>query len=168
MVLIFVRHSDDESVDCSQIHDCQLVKNGWRLARNVGKKLIDKYGIPDIIYVSPFRRTIQTMEGMLNGRSTEIIEDKRLCRYFNGSSKYSPKVDPKTMKKNIPIKESFDEFEKRVKNFSRFISTSSPDKVIWIITHVLVYKRLIKTSRGHIPFMDYRVIEYCTDCSKYH
>lgn len=182
-MIIIIRHSDDESDGCSQEHDCQLAKNGRFLAYKVGKKLIDEHGLPDQIYVSPFRRTIQTMKYMLyktNTQNIEIIEDKRLSRYFTSKEKRNPIIDRTTRNKDIPIYESFNEFKERIADFNFDIidnaadATDGNDKIIWIITHVVVYKRLYqyitngKELKGHIPFMDHYSFDYCEDCDRYH
>lgn len=170
---IFIRHSDDESDGCSQDHDCQLARYGKHLATKVGKKLIRKYGVPNVIYVSPFRRTLQTMEYMLydvDRTDIKIIEDVRISRYFSSSDKRNPKLDKQTKKKNVPIYESYSEFKSRVDDFIEDLNDD--DKLVWVITHVVVYKRLCryfdKHINGHVPFMHHTKFEYCDDCKEYH
>lgn len=178
-MIILVRHSDDESDGCTQNHDCELAKNGKYLASSVGKKLIAKYGLPSTIYVSPFRRTIQTMNHMLNRNTNRrldkirIVEENAIARYFSSSDKKKPKVDRKTLEKDIPIYESWDEFKKRVDDFYDFLQElDTSDQVIWVVTHVVVYKRLCRhfdhEVSGHISFMKYSIFEYCEDCDVHH
>lgn len=175
-MIILVRHSDDESDGCSQEHDCQLARRGRNLAYKVGKKLIERYGMPDLILVSPFRRTIQTMRYMLYNVNTDhikMIEDRRLSRWFTSKQKKRPIVDKVTLEKDIPINETYREFKERIVDFANEVDTlDSKDKVIWVITHVVVYKRLCNLYglkiNHHVPFMEYQVFEYCDNCDEYH
>jgi broad specificity phosphatase PhoE len=175
-MIIIIRHSDDESDGCTKNHDCQLAHRGRQLAYKVGRKLIDKYGLPDLIFVSPFRRTVQTMRYMLyksNHDGTEVIEDRRLSRYFSSKDKRNPVVDQTTIDKDIPIYESYHQFKERVNDFIETLDEiDTKDKVIWVITHVVVYKRLCRNYGINIdyrvPFMENKSFEYCINCDEYH
>ena len=172
-MLIIIRHSDDESDGCTDNHDCQLATNGKHLARKVGRKLIKEHGLPDIIFVSPFLRTLQTMRYMLDGLDTssiKIVEDVRLSRYFFDRDKANPIISPKTKSKNIPIDETYREFKARVRDFIEDMNYHN--KNVWVITHVVVYKQICRHYQhdvhGHIPFMTHKKFKYCKGCDTYH
>ena len=174
MVLIIIRHGDDENGRCSKKNDCSLVKDGIRLASRVGKELITKYGVPDKIYVSPFKRTLQTLDAMVRDTDDiEVIEDKGLCRYFTEREKRDPKIHKETMRKNIPIDESYTQFRNRVSRCISFITENTgKDEVVWVITHTLVYKRFGRhfgvDLPSRIPFMHNFRGSYCDRCEVYH
>jgi len=46
-------------------HDIPLVDNGWRQARETGAEFKQRYGVPDYVYFSGYRRTEETMNGLL-------------------------------------------------------------------------------------------------------
>lgn len=166
-MIIYVRHSDDEGGDCSKKLDCNLVEDGARLASKVGKKLIKKYGVPDVVYFSPFRRTKGTMKNMLRGinlENTVLIEEPRLSRYFVSGEKSNPDIDISTYMSNIPIEENRKEFSLRIEKFASSLKRNPNNKkiVIWCITHTTVYKklgRIYNVDIPHmIPFMSYFVV----------
>ena len=160
-MIIYVRHSDDEGGNCSRAHDCKLTRNGLRLASRVGTELIEKYGIPNIIFVSPFRRTIQTTQSMLKTVDSSIIDirqDIRIGRYFSSREQRHPDIAPQTDVTGLPIEESYTAFKRRVRRFARSIQEyEDANVVVWVVTHALVYKRIgeyyDKNLPGHIPFM---------------
>ena len=195
-MIIFIRHSDDEDSDPTYKLDPNLTPHGIKLAQSKGRKIIEKYGVPSIIYTSPFRRTKQTVNYMLSSLSNsqkqeiKISHVSKLSRYFTRSEKRRPKIDKSTMKNNIPIYETHDDFVKRTvkiaKIISKFINTP---EIIWCVTHTVIYKRVAKyydiTLPNYIPFMDYFEIKhlkdlrsskssksskstYCQACQKYH
>lgn len=160
-MIVYVRHSDDEGGDCSKAHDCRLTRRGISLASTVGSKLIEKYGIPNIVYVSPFRRTIQTVNAMLRSVDTtniEVIEDVRIGRYFSSREQRHPDIDPQTDVTGLHVEESYTQFKHRVRRFARFMKQFvASDQVAWVVTHALVYKQLAyyysRDIPSHIPFM---------------
>lgn len=189
--VIYIRHSDDENHDCSKRQDCQLNEGGKKLAMKIGKKLIEKHGFPNVIYCSPFRRTLQTMENMLkkfDKSSIQIYKEPQLARYFSEREKQRPDVDPKTLKSNIDIHETYDDFKLRIETFSKEVEKlTQSNKVVWCITHTTVYKRLSKQYDikipKMIPFMHYFIIDgmresssrtvmrnstWCERCREYH
>lgn len=166
-MLIYIRHSIDEITNSHHQHDNKLTDDGIELAMKEGSKLIDKYGIPDIIYCSPFRRTIQTMNSMLNNKKpdqTKIIYDKRAGRFFNSIERYDPRVSRKTYRFNILTDEDYPEFIRRVSKFRRKLhSYSESKKIVWCITHAMVFKEIGNYYQislpKRIPFMEYFQVE---------
>lgn len=195
MGVTYVRHSADMAVeDSTHVHDARLTRPGKELATKKGKKLIRRYGLPKIVFCSPFRRTKETLEAMLKDVSRternkiQIIFDPDLSRYFTREEKRHASVDDETNEAKIPIYETLLEFGQRVqrvvKNMEKYLS--SPEN-IWVVTHTTVYKRLSRaynvTLPDYIPFNhmfslgNLRRIEkiseaekksFCPDCGKYH
>ena len=62
MVLIYIRHGNDDEREPHKIHDTHLTSQGKHKSKKVAKKLIEKYGVPDIIFCSPFARTRETLD----------------------------------------------------------------------------------------------------------
>ena len=60
-MLIYLRHGDDRGNDVYR-HDRPLTGRGRKKARKAFGDLAEKYGHPDTLFVSPFRRAIQTLE----------------------------------------------------------------------------------------------------------
>jgi broad specificity phosphatase PhoE len=59
-----------------------LTEKGRRSAIETGQHLSQQVNFPDVIYVSPYLRTMETLEGMLEGwpelKSVEVIVDERI------------------------------------------------------------------------------------------
>jgi len=176
MVTIIIRHANDEQDNFLHKHDKEITKRGKKDAKRIGKKLIKKYGTPDIIYCSPFMRTRQTLKYMLkymlkhDNIQPNVIIDKRLS---TTKEKKNPSVFSQTKKKHIPIKETHKMFKQRCDSFLRDIKkdTNNDDhyeynnnkkKVSWIITHVKVLKRICEKSHviipNHVSFLEHRKI----------
>lgn len=178
-MLIYIRHSDDEVSDPTHIHDPKLTDSGKRLAYKVGKNLIQKYGKPDLVFCSPFRRTKQTLKYMLRKTDTEDIKfvyDIDLSRYFSNREKKNPSVDSSTLTKDIPIYESRSDFHKRTEKLAdKMHAYVDRKEVIWCITHTTVYKRMAKIYEvelpDYIPFMHHFELnegKECKKCGKIH
>lgn len=165
-MIIYIRHSDDEDNDPTFIHDPKLTSKGVKLAHKKGKKLIKKYGIPEIIYLSPFRRAKQTLAQLLLYLSEEqknkiqIIEDPLLSRYFSSGQQKKVDVHRDTKRANIPVKENKDKLNKRVKTQVEKMKENDfhiNDQVIWCITHAIIIKKISSRfhveTPSHIPFV---------------
>jgi broad specificity phosphatase PhoE len=165
MVAILMRHAHDNEPNSRYRHDKEITREGKREAGKVARKLIKKYGNPDIIYCSPMTRTRQTLKYMLRyvPGDPEVIVDNRLSRYFNDREKRNPSVSRRTLRRNIPIHETHNGFRRRCDSFLDDVKQNkyhrSSGKKIWIISHVLVLKRItrklgIRISR-HVNFLEY-------------
>jgi len=71
MTIIYIRHGKDRKG--SHKHDEKLTKEGKKEVEIFTEKLVREYGIPDIIYYSPFHRTRHTAKYMLR----KIIEMRK-------------------------------------------------------------------------------------------
>lgn len=68
--------------------DTRLTEYGWYQARETGRKLPELLDIPDKIYVSPYRRTRETLEGIMQGwpelQRVKVAEDERIREREHG------------------------------------------------------------------------------------
>lgn len=159
MVTIIIRHADDNEDTPTHRHDQEITDRGKRKAKEKALRLIDRYGQPDIIYCSPMMRTRQTLAEMLKYvKSKPIIYfDNRISRYFSSREQKEPSVFTVTNQRNIPIYETYDKFKHRCDKFLREIKDKNyiytRRKVIWVISHTLVIKRI--TSKLHMRIHSY-------------
>lgn len=118
------------------------------------KKLIKKYGHPQTIYCSPFKRAIQTVKIMRKvfTQPVNIYIDSKLSRYFNNNEKRSPSVSDKTLKYKPPIHETHEEFYARVdKVHCKMDKRAERNNTVWYITHYLVMKRVANNDNIQLP-----------------
>lgn len=146
MPIIYIRHGKDQKG--RHEHDEKLTKEGKKEILKFTEEMIEKYGIPDIIYYSPFHRTSHTAKYML--KKIKKIKDKqginkkvslkvepRLGRFFTGKERKNPDIRESTQYKGAIINEEWEEFQERVnKHFKSF--EKSKYNNIWNITHSLV------------------------------
>lgn len=161
MVLIYIRHSDDSRRDQEGkiLHrdDLPLTRKGKLLARETCKKMIKEYGEPDIIYLSPFTRSKETLKEMLKHikKKPTIYYDNRLSRYFSSREKLNPSCYTETFKHNIPIYENWSQFTRRVdKNLYSMYNKNfilNKNKVVWCITHALPFIQIAKVCKLSVP-----------------
>ena len=171
-MLIFIRHSEDEE-NKYHPYDGSITPKGRKLAQKQAEELISRHGYPKRIYCSPFRRTRQTLKSMLSvlsDKERKRLEhrtrfDVRLSRYFTRQEKLKPRLARSTDELgDIPVHESGDEMEVRIKDFlKRSRKYQQRDKVIWVVTHAIPYKRAAAFHDTeipeHIPFMHYFIVD---------
>ena len=192
-MLVYIRHSEDTVEDPTHEHDPKLTKEGRSIAYEQGVQLLKKYGPPDIVYCSPFRRTRETLDYMFRDLSSrerariKIIYDPRAARHFKHEEQDNPDVARITIKSNIPIYESRKSYRSRANRFALKLSQKAASgQEIWCITHTTVYKRLARIYEVKIPriipYMHYFVIHsniesessveskqtWCDRCRTYH
>lgn len=152
---IIMRHGNDNQPSKYK-HDNSLKLNDQTKEEiiNHTKKLIKKYGHPDVIYCSPFRRGIETVKIMKKvfHKPVNIYIDAKLSRYFNNNEKQFPSVSEKTLKYKPPIHETHEAFYKRVdKVHYKMDSRSVRGSHVWYITHYLVMKRIANNDNIQLP-----------------
>jgi broad specificity phosphatase PhoE len=179
-MIIYIRHGHDK--DSSKYkQDAKLTKYGKKMAKIRTKHLIDMFGFPDKILYSPFQRckktaVIMTVETLLiktgskkhvcdrciDDRDIELIADPNLSRYFTKSEKKHKSVKSSTLKSNVPIYESKNDFIKRIKEHAKTIIKS--DGIVWCITHAYIYKKIANELNvpvsNHIDFLDFFIYEH--------
>lgn len=163
-MLVYIRHSKDRKDKEDHVQDPKLTDEGKLMAKEKGNKLINKYGIPDIIFCSPFLRTRQTLKYLLKNvpdrrkKEIKIIYDPRASRYFSQEERNNIDIARSTIKRNIPIFETSQEVSERLFSLMDELNMlAQQGQVVWCITHTSVYKRLAHyyqaTLPNHIPFL---------------
>lgn len=152
MVLIYIRHAKDDTKSAflnGSVNDAPLYPTSKNSCKKLGKKLIEKYGVPKVIYTSPFLRCKETVKYMLEGNKNLIdknilIEpDLDISKWFPSDQKDNPQITSKTSKYDINVKESYDEFKNRIKNHYKLKKKLAKSKdVYWCVTHAIVFKKI--------------------------
>lgn len=148
---VFIRHGNDTTkgdyLQDNSLNDNQEYIND---IVNHTKDLINQYGMPDIVYCSPFHRARQTIHIMqqIFSPNVKIYVNSKLSRFFSKKEQLNPSVKRKTLKYHPPIYETGKEFKQRV---DHIIKHYKQDKIIWYITHYLVIKRIAKINNKTIP-----------------
>lgn len=169
--IIYIRHGNDKRSRYK--HDEKLTSEGKREARELAKNLIEEYGLPDIIYYSPFYRTRQTRKQMTkeiykykeeNGidKRIKLQIEPRLGRYFTRKEERNPDISSSTLYKGAIIEETFQEFGKRVEYQLNEVIDNEYN-IVWNITHSLVLLKVSKvlniSRSSHVKYLDYCLIE---------
>lgn len=159
-MIIVIRHANDEDHEQTFVHDYHLQESTSDSAKVLGKKLRRRYGRPDKVFCSPFRRTITTSE-LLRGKHSFPIEITRsLGRYFTKKNRRHPDVAPRTLAYGVDVNETKEIFRERVDKFCRELEVGK-NEVVWIVTHAYTFKRITKnlgyTYDGNIDFLQYHV-----------
>lgn len=161
-MIIVLRHANDEDHEQTFVHDYHLRESTAGSAKRLGKKLRRRYGRPDKVFCSPFRRTITTSE-LLRGKHSFPIEVTRsLGRYFTKKNRLHPDIAPRTLAYGVDVNESKELFRERVDEFCRELkATVKKEEIVWIVTHAYTFKRITKnlghSYDGNIDFLQYHV-----------
>jgi broad specificity phosphatase PhoE len=164
-MLIVVRHAEEEaSSECTYAHDAKITPKGMNEAFQLGNTLLRKYGLPDYIFVSPFRRTITTLDNMLSKvkyedkKKIQVFKEINLGRYFSKSQQNFPDTHPDTHVGGLlHTTEDKEHFKNRTHRIIKKIhNIAKSGKVVWVITHVVVFKRFAKFYNIEIqPYVDF-------------
>ena len=169
--VIYIRHGPDEH--SGHKYDEQLTKEGKREAKELAFDLLERYGVPDVIYYSPFYRTRQTRKAMISSikkykkshgidKNVELIIDPRLGRYFSRSQQRNPDIKSITINKGAIIEETKHEFKERVRSQMEEVLNNEYAN-IWNITHTLVLLKVAKfqnISRDkYVRYLDTVILE---------
>lgn len=160
-MLIYLRHGDDRGSDIYQ-RDRRLTDRGKKKASKRAGCLIEKYGHPDIVYVSPFRRTLETLDAMSKHfeRAVTIHRDPRVAQHLRKKQRRDPRVSPETLAQ-VTINEDREAFLRRVAAHVEEMRRH-PDVTIWCITHQTVIKKVadhfnVQISR-RLDFLDHVIM----------
>lgn len=165
-MLIYLRHADDHDDDAEHRHDRGITGKGARKASKLANKLIEQYGHPTAIYVSPFQRTRQTAAAMSERfeHPVPVHQEPRISRLFGKKQQRDPDISSKTADA-VPIVETRETFHARVRAHAedmRLAGHHRSTPVIWCITHKIVVKDIAKHFGVVVPkdfdFLDYIVI----------
>ena len=160
-MLIYLRHGDDRGNDVYR-HDRPLNNRGRKKARKAFGALAEKYGHPDTLLVSPFRRAIQTLEAMAEQfkRPVAVHRDPRVAQYLGG--RRDPRISPQTAAL-VAVDESREMFQARIRDHVEDARRrKSVGASIWCVTHQIVIEEVavhfgVKIS-GDLDFLDHVVM----------
>lgn len=159
-MLIYLRHGDDRGDDAYR-HDRPLTDRGKEKAAKAAKRLIEKYGHPDVVYVSPFRRALETLEAMTPRfeREVAVRRDRRVAQHLSEKQQRAPLVRPETLAQ-ADVAEDRGAFRRRVAEHVEEVRHASG--VIWCVTHQVVIEeiavQLDKDVPANLDFLDYVVM----------
>jgi len=159
MKLILVRHGETEENSnhiISGIDESKLTKKGIGQARNLGKELKEKYKI-DIIFCSPLKRCVNTLENILEEYPFEgqifmskLIEERDFGEYTGMEDVL---VDWDDINKINKINremgvESLPELEKRINLFLEDLKLEDEDSIILAVSHDWAIRMMISKITG--------------------
>jgi broad specificity phosphatase PhoE len=162
-MLIYLRHGDDRGEDAYR-HDRRLNDRGRKQAGKKAGQLIRKHGHPDTVFVSPFRRTIETVNCM-TARFERLVAvhcDARIAQLLTEKHLRDLSVAPDTLDA-IHTEENRKLFQRRVKDHVRDVrARAARGAVIWCITHQVVIEEVarrfeVKIS-GDLDFLDHVIM----------
>lgn len=162
-MLLYLRHGDDRGDD-EYRHDRRLNDRGRKKARKEAKRLIEEYGHPDAVFVSPFRRAIETLNCMTAHftRPVDVHRDRRIAQHLSAKQRAAPSISPETLE-IIAVDEDRDAFKKRISNHVEDVQRRvNEGATIWGITHQVVIEAVaehfgLKIS-GDLDFLDHIVV----------
>ena len=160
-MLLYLRHGDDRGEDAYK-HDRALNARGRKKAEKAFEALVDRYGHPDTLFVSPYRRAVQTLEAMKPrfARPVDIHRDPRVAQYVGG--KRVPVVSPETAAV-VDIDETLAQFRARVADHAEDARRrAKAGAVLWCITHQVVVEEVARHFGLRVPseldFLDHVVV----------
>jgi broad specificity phosphatase PhoE len=161
-MLIYLRHGDDRGNDVYR-HDRPLNDHGRHRADKEARRLIAKYGHPDRVAVSPFRRTRETLEAMVPhfDRTVEVHQDPRIAQGLSSKQQREPRISPETLAV-ITANEDKEAFQHRISAHVRDARTWAAIGTVWVITHQAVIEEVAPHFGVRIPsnldFLDHVVM----------
>ena len=155
---IYIRHADKEYANGDATlykHDPGITEKGIEKAKMVAKHLVEQWGVPDRIIVSPYRRTRETAKVMKASliepgilRKIPVNVDRDVSEYLGNHRTTPIDVTESTLVHDPPHPESFSEMKTRVENHNNKINkyVKKNGGVIWIVTHGLIMKQVAYLS----------------------
>ncbi len=139
-LFIFISHANKAYKNgkaMTEKHDPPITPIGITKCESVAKHLSSKYGQPDIILTSPFKRCRQTAAEF---GYTNIVVNTSLAEYL-GHQNDALDVSAETSTYNIPYPETMAQFKERIVDFCHQMLSMSHG-VIWCVTHGIVINEL--------------------------
>ena len=171
MTVVYIRHTNDEEDEPTYTEDPGILPDTSSQIAQLVRRLIEKYGSPDLLIVSPMNRAIQTARQI-----KFVLEEDRLpvktaisphvSRFFTRSEVKGlgpNSIHPRTVELQFPCHETKDQFHRRVDvHISDFIDRGYyllKKPIVWCITHTLIMKRVAKQLKvpfkDHLEFLDF-------------
>ena len=147
---IYIRHADKEYANGDANlykHDPGITSDGVEKTRMVAKHLLEQWGPPDRIVLSPYRRTRETaaiMNSVLP-KKVSMHVDTDVSEYLGNHRSVPIDVTESTLVHDPPHPESFTDMKSRVKDHHIKITNYAKRKkkgIIWIVTHGLIIKQV--------------------------
>ncbi len=177
---IYLRHAPKEykngqAPPGKSQHDSPILEASIARCQNIGRILTDNYGVPNIVIMSPYQRTIQTAKALMNKLTysirKQIFVDNNIAEFL-GNQRGRIDLTPETYSYNsyvdeqAPLRtgETVEEFKERVIIHLKMLQIlpseekdpPSPrldtDRVVWVITHGFVISTIysiLKCSGFH-------------------
>lgn len=172
---IYIRHGDKAydnghpppGSSRKPAYDPPLTHKGKKKAVLLAEELLKKYPIPTRIITSPYLRARQTAIAMASvvvkkysPCTIAINYDRNLSEYLGNHRNAILDVTSTTAKCHPPHPETFKKFRDRVKRHYTE-SIDLPGEVIWIITHGIIIKEIIREhyTRKAVPYLGYITVE---------
>lgn len=96
-LLIYIRHGDDDHSSGQRsrypTHDPPLTPNGEARAARMAESMMLRYGVPSLIYCSPFHRARQTADIMVKIIGTRAAESRRSSRRHDDADRSTESDD---------------------------------------------------------------------------
>jgi broad specificity phosphatase PhoE len=167
LTIVWIRHAEKTysnnrgGFGCAQ-HDPEIKAEEFYRIKDHSKRLISRYGHPQLVFTSPYKRTRQTTQLMISeieeSLKPEVHVDSQIAEYLgyqdprlvNGNKSYDPDVDKITSTYDLPkIKESTDSMMERIKSHISMLTLDQKlyDRpthcaVIWVVTHGIIISRI--------------------------
>ena len=149
-MIIYMRHGNDEQSHPRYKNDPGIRKESRGDIRRHARKLIQKYGVPDVVYFSPMVRGIETVQEMDLPSTAKISVLPELSRFFLKREINFTEIDPISLRRGVPLFETSDQFKKRSDLIVKAIDQTHPGLTVWCITHALVMKRAAHYYRAQL------------------
>jgi broad specificity phosphatase PhoE len=158
-MLLYLRHGDDRGDD-SYRQDRRLSPRGKRKVPKKVLRLIEAYRQPDTVFVSPYRRALDTLEAVLPyfQHRPYVVRDARIARRLSDKQQRDPSVSPQTLEP-VNIHETDKMFRARVASHVEEVRRrAAEEEDVWCITHQAVIKEIaahfgVKIHSG-LDFLD--------------
>lgn len=161
-MLLYLRHGDDRGNDIYR-HDRPLNDHGKHKAGKEAQRLIQKYGHPHRVFVSPFRRARDTLTAMslYFDHPVEVHQDPRIAQYLSNKRQRNPHISPETLAA-ISIYEDDKIFHHRISAHVRDMRAWSAISTVWSITHQGVIEAIAphfnKSVTKNLNFLDHIIM----------
>ncbi len=163
-----MRHGHDKNEDGHMkhkySHDPTITSLGKKEVAKATHKLVRKYGVPKVIYCSPFKRCRATVKVMLEhfhdtNKRPNVFIDNRLSKFYTESQQKNPNGRPSTMKYNPPIIECHNDVMDRCLDIYEELDGTS--NRVWCVTHAIIVRYIsqeIDEEIEHVEFLQKVVI----------
>ena len=149
---VYIRHASKQYANGDADiykHDPGITDIGALRAKMVAKYIIDLWGEPERIIVSPYERTRETAKIMKSVCKTDtpIHIDSDVSEYLGNHRNVPIDVKESTLIHCPPHPETFTELKNRVRlhhdKITKYVKNKNKHKgIIWIVTHGLIIKQI--------------------------